>query len=198
MQRLLVLGAGTAGTMAANKLRRKLDADEWSITVVDAAAEHYYQPGYLFIPFGTYEPTEVVKPKAQLLVDGVDLVMGEVDVVEPAESKVVLTDGRVLPYDQLIIATGTHPRRDQTEGLDGDAYGDTVHDFYTLEGATRLAEVLDGWEGGRLVMNIVEMPIKCPVAPLEFMFLADAFFAERGLRDRVELTYVTPLDAAFT
>jgi sulfide:quinone oxidoreductase len=198
MKQLLVLGAGTAGTMAVNKLRPHLPFDEWAITIVDSKPEHHYQPGYLFIPFGTYEPDEIVRPKAQLITEGVDLVMGEVDVVKPEESAVVLIDGTELAYDQLIIATGTHPRRDQTEGLDGDDYGVTVHDFYTLEGATRLAEVFDDWEGGKLVINIVEMPIKCPVAPLEFMFLADAFFTERGIRDKVELTYVTPLDGAFT
>lgn len=198
MRQLLVLGAGTAGTMAVNKLRPHLPVDEWAITIVDPTPEHHYQPGYLFIPFGTYRPDEVVRPTADLITDGVDLVVAEVDVVEPEESVVRLTDGRELAYDQLIIATGTSPRRDQTDGLDGDDYGVTIHDFYTFEGATRLAEVLDGWEGGRLVLNIVEMPIKCPVAPLEFMFLADAFFAERGMRDRVELTYVTPLDGAFT
>jgi sulfide:quinone oxidoreductase len=198
MKQLLILGAGTAGTMAANKLRPRLATGEWAITIVDSQPDHVYQPGYLFIPFGTYEAADIVKPKAQLLTTGVELVMGEVDVVKPDASVVLLTDGRELGYDQLIIATGTHPRRDQTEGLDGDDYGVTVHDFYTLEGATRLGEVLAGWEGGRLVVNIVEMPIKCPVAPLEFMFLADAFFTERGMRDRVELTYVTPLDGAFT
>jgi sulfide:quinone oxidoreductase len=198
MRHLLVLGAGTAGTMAVNKLRPLLPIDEWTITIVDATPEHHYQPGYLFIPFGTYRPDEVVKPTADLIVDGVELVMGEIDEVRADESVVALADGRELAYGQLIIATGTQPRRDQTDGLDGDDYGVTIHDFYTLEGATRLAEVLDGWEGGRLVLNIVEMPIKCPVAPLEFMFLADAFFTERGIRDRVDLTYVTPLDGAFT
>jgi sulfide:quinone oxidoreductase len=198
MKKLLVLGAGTAGTIAVNKLRPRLSVDEWAITVVDSKPEHHYQPGYLFIPFGTYQPDEIVKPKAQLITGGVDLLMGEVDVVKPDESVVVLTDGSELSYDQLIIATGTHPRREETEGLDSEHFGETIHDFYTLEGATRLAEVLDGWEGGRLVLNIVEMPIKCPVAPLEFMFLADAFFTERGMRDKVELTYVTPLDGAFT
>ena len=198
MRQLLVLGAGTAGTMAVNKLRPHLDQDEWKITIVDSNPDHYYQPGYLFIPFGGYEPDEVVKPKSQLIADGVELVMGEVDIVKPDESQVLLTDGTELGYDQLIIATGTHPRRDQTEGLDGDQYGISIHDFYTLEGATRLAEVLADWPGGRLVTNIVEMPIKCPVAPLEFVFLADAFFTERGIRDKVDLVYVTPLDGAFT
>jgi len=198
MKQLLVLGAGTAGTMAVNKLRPRLPVDEWAITVVDSQPDHHYQPGYLFVPFGTYEPDEIVKPKAQLIADGVDLLMGEVDVVKPDESIVILTDGTELAYDQLIIATGTHPRRDQTEGLDSDQYGITIHDFYTLEGAKRLAEVFEDWEGGKLVINVVEMPIKCPVAPLEFMFLADSFFTERGMRDQVELTYVTPLDGAFT
>ncbi len=198
MKRLLVLGAGTAGTMAVNKLRPRLPVDEWQITVVDATPDHHYQPGYLFIPFGTYRPDEVVKPKARLITDGVELLMGEVDVVKAEDSTVVLMDGTELAYDQLIIATGTHPRRDQTEGLDSDAYGDTIHDFYTLEGATRLADVLADWRGGRLVTNVVEMPIKCPVAPLEFLFLADAFFTERGMRDDVELVYATPLDGAFT
>jgi sulfide:quinone oxidoreductase len=198
MKHLVVLGAGTAGTMAVNKLRPHLDADEWAITIVDATTDHHYQPGYLFIPFGTYQPHDVVKPKAPLITDGVELVLGEVDAVKADDSVVVLTDGSELRYDQLIIATGTQPRRDQTPGFDGDDYGVTVHDFYTLEGATRLAEVLAGWEGGRLVVSIVEMPIKCPVAPLEFTFLADAFFRERGMRDRVELVYVTPLDGAFT
>ena len=198
MRQLLVLGAGTAGTMAANKLRPLLPTDEWAITIVDATPDHHYQPGYLFIPFGTYRPDEVTKPERQLLAPGIEFLIGEVDVVEPEASTVELADGTRLSYDQLIIATGTHPRRDQTPGLESDAYGETIHDFYTLQGATRLAEVLDIWEGGRLVLNIVEMPIKCPVAPLEFMFLADAYFARRGMRERVDLTYVTPLDGAFT
>ena len=197
MKRLLVLGAGTAGTMVVNKLRPRLD-DDWQITVVDSSQEHHYQPGYLFIPFGTYRPDDVVRPTAHFIPDGVELVTGEVDVVETDHDRVLLTDGTQLPYDQLVIATGTHPRRAETPGLDGDEYGRTVHDFYTLEGATALRDVLADWPGGRLVVHIVEMPIKCPVAPLEFMFLAESFFAERGMRDKVELVYVTPLDGAFT
>ena len=198
MKHLLILGAGTAGTMTANKLRKQLDASEWKISVVDAQREHHYQPGYLFIPFGTYEPDDIVKPTTPLLRDGIDFVFGDIDRVDTDENNVVLADGSTLGYDQLVIATGTHPRRDQTEGLDSDEYGLTVHDFYTLDGAKALAEKLADWPGGRLVTNIIEMPIKCPVAPMEFMFLADAFFTEKGMRDKVELVYVTPLDGAFT
>ncbi len=194
---LLILGAGTAGTITANKLRKRLD-DSWEITVIEASQEHHYQPGYLFIPFGMYDADDVVKPNAPLLGDGISLVLGEIDLVDTDGDAVLLADGRRFHYDQLVIATGTQPRREQTEGLDSDEYGVTIHDFYTLEGATALAEALADWEGGRLAVNIVEMPIKCPVAPMEFLFLADAFFREKGMRDAVELTYVTPLDGAFT
>jgi len=198
MKRLLVLGAGTAGTMVVNKLRPLLARDEWTITVVDQDDDHLYQPGLLFIPFGSYSPGEVVKPRRNQLRPGVALVLGEIDVVRPDESTVRLADGRELAYDYLVIATGTTPRPDQTPGMMGAEWRQSVFDFYTLEGANALAEKLATWEGGRLVVHITEMPIKCPPAPLEFAFLADSFFEERGMRDRVDITYVTPLDGAFT
>lgn len=198
MKRLLVLGAGTAGTMVVNHLRPKLDADEWSITIVDEDPIHVYQPGLLFIPFGTYDRSDVLKPKRDFVPRGVDLVEGAIDRVEPEDDRVVLEDGRELGYDFLVVATGTHPQPDQTPGLDGRSWRTTVHDFYTLDGAEALADALETWEGGRLVVNIMELPFKCPVAPLEFTFLADAFFAERGMRDRVELVFVTPMSDVFT
>ncbi len=197
MKRLLVLGAGTAGTMAVNKLRPRLARDEWKITVVDPSDTHYYQPGYLFIPFGIYQPDEVVKPTKRFMPSGVDLVQASVDRVVADENKVLLEDGTELSYDYLIIATGTTPRPDETPGM-ADDLGNSVHEFYTYAGASRLAEVLKTWEGGKLVIHVTEMPIKCPVAPLEFTFLADAFFHEQGLRDKVDITYVTPLEGAFT
>lgn len=195
---LVVLGAGTAGTMVVNKLRPRLPDDEWTITIVDGEPTHFYQPGYLFIPFGTYRPDEVTKPKKRFIPAGVEWVVGEVDRVTPDTNEVALTDGRTLPYDQLIIATGTTPRPDQTPGMEEGEWRKSVHDFYTYEGAVALRDALADFDGGRLVVHITEMPIKCPVAPLEFTFLADAFFRGRNMRDRVEITYVTPLDAAFT
>ena len=198
MRRLVVLGGGTAGTMAVNKLRKRLDEREWSITVVDRDDVHLYQPGLLLLPFGVYTPEEIVKPRRRFLPPGVELVLADVDRVEPADNRVLLADGRVLAYDQLVIASGTTPRPDQTPGMAEGQWRTSVFDFYTLDGAVALRDALAGWEGGRLVVHVVEMPIKCPVAPLEFAFLADAFFAERGMREKVEITYVTPLEGAFT
>lgn len=197
MKRLLVLGAGTAGTMAVNKLRPKLAEDEWKITIVEQSETHYYQPGYLFIPFGTYTKDQVVKPTKQFIPKGVELVSGVIDEVLADENQVLLADGTKLPYDYLIIASGASPRPDETPGM-LDGWNANVFTFYTYEGTQALAEKLKTWEGGKLVVQICEMPIKCPVAPLEFTFLADAFFQGKGMRDKVEITYVTPLEGAFT
>jgi sulfide:quinone oxidoreductase len=198
MNHLLVLGGGTAGTMVVNRLRPLLPREEWSITVVDPSEQHHYQPGYLFIPFDGYEPKDVTKPTKRFIPDGVDFVSTAVDQIVPESNEIRLVDGTVLHYDQLVVATGTTPRPDQTEGMDGPEWGKSVFTFYTLEGAMALRDKLRAWEGGRLAIHITEMPIKCPVAPLEFTFLADSYFKDRGMRDQVEITYVTPLDGAFT
>ena len=198
MQRLVVLGGGTAGTMAVNKLHRRLDPAQWQITVVDQDNTHLYQPGLLFIPFGTYQPAEVVKPRRQFMPDGVELVIGEVDRVDPAANVVFLADGQRLGYDYLVIASGTTPRPDQTPGMLGPQWRTSIFDFYSLDGATALAGALRNFDHGRLVVHVTDMPIKCPVAPLEFAFLADAYFRHRGMRDRVEIVYATPLAGAFT
>lgn len=198
MRRLLILGGGTAGTMVANKLRRALDRRKWEIAVVDRDRDHVYQPGLLLLPFGEYQPAELIRPRESFLPAGVDLLLGEVHRIAADDDRVLLTDGRELAYDYLVVATGATPRPDQTPGMTGPEWRKSVFDFYTLSGATALRDKLATWPGGRLVVHIVDMPIKCPVAPLEFTFLADAFFTERGMRDKVDITYVTPLEGAFT
>jgi sulfide:quinone oxidoreductase len=197
-KKLLVLGAGTAGTMIVNKLSRRLDPGEWQITVVDRDDVHPYQPGYLFVPFGGYSPDQLTRSRRALLPTRVELVLGNVDRVDPTGDVVALADGRALPYDFLVIATGTSPRPDQTPGMLGGEWRRSIFDFYTLDGAQALATALQHFDHGRLVVHVTDMPIKCPVAPLEFTFLAEAWLRERGLRDLVELVYVTPLPGAFT
>ncbi len=198
MKQLLVIGAGTAGTMVVNRLRRLLDIDEWKITIVDPNETHYYQPGFLFIPFGMYSKNDVVKPKRDFIPSGVEMIKAGADVIEPDHNRVKLDDGRILNYDFLVIATGTQTRPEETPGLKESEWHRSIHDFYAVDGAVALAKHLRTWQGGRLVLNVVENPIKCPVAPLEFIMLADWFFHEQGIRDKVELIYATPLPGAFT
>jgi sulfide:quinone oxidoreductase len=202
MTRIVVLGAGTAGTTIANRLARRFRSDlaagRTCITVVDQDSRHVYQPGLLFLPFGMYTPEQVVRPRAPQLRSGITYLQQPIDRVEAERDVVRLTDGRQLSYDLLIVATGTRVLPEETEGMTGPGWRRKVFDFYTVEGATALRDALAKFPGGRLVVNVVDMPIKCPVAPLEFAFLADWFFHTRGIRDKVEITYVTPLDNAFT
>ncbi len=198
MKNFVILGAGTAGTIMANKLARALPSSGWRITVVDRDNDHPYQPGFLFVPFHGYEPQDLVKSRRKTLHPRVDFVEALIERIEPDHNRVHLKGGNVLAYDFLIIATGTQPVPAQNEGMLGDEWHKSVGEFYTLEGCTALQRQLDQFKGGRLVVNIAEMPIKCPVAPLEFAFLADSYFRAKGMRDKVEINYVTPLPAAFT
>jgi len=198
MKNLLILGAGTAGTMMANHLRKKLPRDAWNITVVDQYPKHYYQPGFLFLPFGLYSEADVVKPKKKFIPRSVNYIESKVERIDAEQNKVLLASDETLSYDALVIATGAKTAPDQTEGMLGEDWRKRVFDFYTFEGASALNKALRNWKGGRLVIHISEMPIKCPVAPLEFAFLADWWLAERGLREKTELVYVTPLPGAFT
>lgn len=197
MKHLVILGAGTGGTMIANRMTSKLPGD-WRVTVVDPAEAHLYQPGLLFLPFGAHDEHAIVRARARTLRRGVDWRRETVGAVDPVRRVVSLADGTTLAYDLLVIASGSRIRPEETPGLVGDGWRRSIHDFYTLEGARALRRDLAAFPGGRLVLNVVEMPIKCPVAPMEFLFLAHELFTRRGIRDRVELVYATPLDGAFT
>lgn len=198
MKKLVILGAGTAGTMMLNKLHKELDKDEWELTIVDQFKTHYYQPGFLFIPFGIYKKQDVIKPKHDFFPAGVNVIFNSIDKIAGEENKVYLEGGKVLNYDFLIIATGTQTQPSETPGLKDKLWYKDIFDFYTIEGAVALHKRFKDWEGGDLVMCIPELPFKCPVAPLEFVFLAEAYFAERGMRDKVNITYVTLMSGAFT
>jgi sulfide:quinone oxidoreductase len=198
MKRLLILGAGTAGTIMANKMRRDLSAEEWNITIIEKEKFHFYQPGFLFVPFGHAIRKDIVKPEQKFIPSGVGIIYKETGKIEAAENRVILTDGLVLDYDILIIATGTRVSPEDTPGMMGELWYKNIFDFYTIEGAEALAGFFKNWQGGRLVINIADNPIKCPVAPLEFAFYADDFFVKKGIRDRVDITFVTPMSGAFT
>ncbi len=198
MKRVVILGAGTAGTMMANHLSHELDRKEWEIDIIDERDEHYYQPGYLFLPFDIYEPEDIVKPIRDFIPKRVRLLSDRIEKIEPASHWVQMQNGDRLHYDVLIIATGAKIAPEETPGMDGEEWYHSVFDFYTFDGALALRNKLREWEGGRLVVHITEMPIKCPVAPLEFAFLADSYFKHKKMRDKVEITYVTPLSGAFT
>jgi len=194
----VILGGGTGGTLTANRLRRSYDEQAAEIVVVDPDTDHVYQPGLLFVPFGLTGMQRIVRPRRQQFRSGISFRQAGVDRVDVEADRVYLDDGTALGYDALVVATGARLLPEETDGLTGPGWLKSVFTFYTPEGAVALHRALERFTAGRLVVNVVDMPVKCPVAPLEFCFLADYYFRQRGIRDRVELTYVTPLDGAFT
>lgn len=198
MKQIVILGAGTAGTMMANHLQHDAKKLDFEITIIDEREEHHYQPGYLFLPFDIYTPEDIIKTIEEFIPKGVKLIKQQISRILPNENTIQLGDGDKIAYDLLIIATGAKIAPEETEGMNGPEWQKSVFDFYSYEGALALRNKLRDWEGGKMVVHITEMPIKCPVAPLEFAFLADSFFKHKHMRDKVEITYVTPLSGAFT
>jgi len=197
MKNLLILGAGTSGTMMANHLVSKLSKKEWKITIVDQFKTHYYQPGFLFLPFDYYKTKDVKKEGIKFIPNGVKYINKKIEKIIPESNQVILEDEK-LTYDILIIATGTKIAPEETEGMKGPEWHKTIFDFYTYEGAKTLRNKLREWQGGKLVIHITELPYKCPIAPLEFVFLADSYFKNKKMREKVDITFVTPLSGAFT
>jgi sulfide:quinone oxidoreductase len=198
MKDIVILGAGTAGTMMANHLQKKLNKDEWKITIIDERKNHYYQPGFLFLPFDLYSPEALIQPIEKFIPHDVSFVNAPIDQIAAGENYVRMSDGSTYYYDILIIATGADIAPEEVEGMMDSEWQKSIFNFYTFEGALALRNKLRQWQGGHLVVHITEMPIKCPVAPLEFAFLADSYFKHKGMRDKVKITYVTPLSGAFT
>ena len=196
MKNIVILGSGAGGTMVAAKLRQELNTSEWKITIIDNVEIHHYQPGWLFIPFGVYTPEECAKPKRDFIPQGVDFVLDEIVGVAPDKREVVCKKG-TYGYDWVIVATGCRIMPEEVEGMKDD-WGGSVHNFYTLKGAVELHKKLRYFDAGRVVLDIAEMPIKCPVAPIEFIFMADWFFHKNGVRDKIEIELVSPLDSIFT
>jgi sulfide:quinone oxidoreductase len=197
-KQIVILGAGTGGTMTANRLSRRFNPEEAEIHIVDRDDRHVYQPGLLFVPFGLAHADEIVRPRRRQLRSGPVFHQNEVAEVSTERDEVLLDDGTVLEYDVLVVATGARLQPEETEGMTGPGWNERVFTFYDVEGAVALQGALEEFDGGRLLVNLVDMPIKCPVAPIEFAFLADWYLRERGVRARSEVVLATPLDGCFT
>ena len=197
MRKVVVLGGGVGGTLAANLIARKLKGaiarGEASVTVVDLTGRHAYQPGYMYIAMGNERPENLVRSEKSLLDGNVSLVVGDVTRIDTAAQDVTLGSGEHLAYDQLLIATGSRILPEEIEHFDSEA-----HHFYTAEASARLRAALDAFTGGRIVIGIAGIPYKCPPAPLEVAFLIESELRQRGLRDKTTMTFLSPINRAFT
>lgn len=193
MKKILVLGGGTGGALVANLLARKLPADTAEITVVSAHSRHYYQPGWLYVPFGWEDSRRLSKTVRSLLNKRIKLVIDQVTALDTAAQRVDLAKSESQSYDYLIVATGSTPCPEDVPGL-----VEGGHHFYTHEASSRLYGALQEFRGGKVVVGVGGLPYKCPVAPLEFTFLLEDFLTRKGVRGDTQITYTFPLNRAFS
>ena len=199
MKKIVILGSGAGGTICANKLRKELSPSEWQISIIDNDEMHHYQPGWLFIPFGIYTAEDCMKPKRDFIPKGVNFILDEVVGVNP-DAREVECKKKKYSYDWLIIATGCHIAPNEVEGLEEwkPDPASNVHTFFTMESAVALRKKMKYFRGGKVIFNIAEMPHKCPVVPIEFIFMADWYFKELGVREKTEIEFITPNAGIFT
>ena len=190
--RVVVLGGGVGGTLAANLLDKDLRRDV-HITVVDPSGMHDYQPGYLYVALGEAKGHWLTREERTLLRGDVDLAIERAIRIHPDAGMVQLERGGELAYDYLVIATGARLVPEAIPGLSEGSF-----EFYSLPGAERLSQELARFTGGRIKVGVAGIPYKCPPAPVEFTFMVEEYLRKRGLRDRSEVELLSPLNRAFT
>ena len=189
--RVVVLGGGVGGTLVANLLKKELRGNA-GVTVVDGTGMHLYQPGFLYVALDQANALWLTRDERTLLRKDVELIVDQATSIDAAAQTVTLARGGALPYDYLVLATGSRLDRDAVPGYDGS------HDFYSLDGALRLREELRRFKGGRVLVGVAGIPYKCPPAPVEFVLMLDEYLRKRGLRERSSVTLLSPLNRAFT
>jgi sulfide:quinone oxidoreductase len=191
-EHIAIVGGGTGGTVLANDLADRLGpelaAGDVRVTLVNDDPDHVYKPVWLYVPFGQREPADGRRPLSELVDDAVDLRVDRVTALDTDAQRLSYRDGPPESYDHLVLATGSTLAPDRVPGL-----VEGGHDYYSESGATALREELLSFTEGHLVLSVIGTPHMCPAAPLEFVFMADDWFRERGLREDVEITYTYPI-----
>ncbi|MBI5791892.1 MAG: NAD(P)/FAD-dependent oxidoreductase [Rhodocyclales bacterium] len=194
--RILVVGGGTAGTIVANNLARRLTAETRAgkvrITLLSASDRHMYQPGLLYVAFGHMTPDQLYRDEASLLEPNIDFHVDPVTKFNLDKNQVLTAGGKTHDYDILVIATGSRMVPEETPGLNEGA-----EFFYTEASAVKMFKRLREFQGGKVVVA-VGVPHKCPIAPVEVMFMLHDYFTARGIRDKVQLKYHYPIGRIHT
>ena len=181
----LVLGGGVGGVTAANELRGLLGR-EHRVILVERRRDHLFAPSFLWLMVGDRRREQVARDLRSLLRSGVELVEGEISQID-TERRAVVAGDRELSYDALVIALGAELAPEAFPG-----YAEAAHNFFDLEGASRLAEALQTFAGGRVAIAVTTLPYKCPAAPYEAALLIEDALRGRRVRDRSEVAIFTP------
>ena len=185
MARVVILGGGVGGVVAANRLRRRLDRRH-RVVLVDRQPRHVFSPSFLWMMVGRREPPDISRDLGRLARKGIEVVTEEIREIDPARRRVA-TERQEISGDYLIVGLGA-------EGWLGGFLGlaEAGHNLYDLEGTLRLRDALRAFREGRVVVLVAGVPFKCPAAPYEAAMLLEAALRERGLRGRSQVDIYTP------
>jgi sulfide:quinone oxidoreductase len=197
--RLVILGGGCAGTMVANKMRRKFHKDELEIVVIERSEKHLYQPGYTLLAFDLVEPEDLIRSTKDLFLDDVKLIFDEATKIDSEKNKVITKAHGEISYDYLVIATGARFAHEEPAGSkEAIAKGGDFFMFYTFDGALKMRDALKNIDGGTIVSTIVDLPIKCPAAPIKFIAMAEDTMRRLGKRDKFRFIITSPMPKCFS
>ena len=197
--RILVAGSGLGGLAVATRLSKLLDGAR--ITIVDQKQEHNYQPGYTLVATGVWPVSKVRDRNADLQPAGVQWIQEMVAEFDPAGNAVVTTAGQRVPYDYLVVATGTHQDWGLIEGMDVAAIGQNglASVYPSPEAAVATWQAMDAFRqrGGNAVMTLPATPLKCAGAPLKMTFMLRDRLAQAGTLDKSSVTFYSAVGNVF-
>jgi sulfide:quinone oxidoreductase len=188
--KVLILGGGSGGLVAANKLVKIL-RDKVAVTVVDRNPYHEFMPAFPWVAMGIRSPDQVRRPLELLRGRGIEFINAEVVNIDP-ESRVVDTSRGKLAYDYLLVALGAEPHPEMVRGLKEDLAP------WSMATALRLREHLSSFPGGRVVVGVASMYHPCPPAPYEVAGQIEFLLRLKGIRDKssVDVFHLTPFPLA--
>jgi sulfide:quinone oxidoreductase len=182
--RVLTLGAGFGGLELATILSERL-GDGVDVTVIDKGDAFVFGYAKLDVMFGRTTLDAVRLPYSDFAKPGVRLVRETITSIDP-ERRRVTTDAGEHDADFLVVALGADYDLDGTPGLAG------ANEFYSVEGAARLRELLAAFTQGRAIVGVCGAPFKCPPAPSECALMLDDFLTRRGVRGDCEIALAMP------
>lgn len=185
MQKVLILGGGIGGIVASTVLK-KASGINVDVTLVEKDVHHHFAGSYPMMLVGKRKPEDITRDYSNLGKKGINVFHREIRKINLIEQQVTTNQG-VLDYDILVIALGAEYHPETIPGFSQYAYH--VYDF---EGVMRAQQSLALLREGHIVLFISGLPIKCPPAPYEMMFLIEEFLRKKGKRSKVNLTLVTP------
>ncbi len=183
-KKIVVLGGGCGGVVAATQLGRKLGADH-EVILIDRRPDHIFMPAFLFIMLGERQPREISRSLKLLEKRTVKVIQSEVHGIDASGQEVTL-DREKITYDYLIVSLGLQTRPELVPG-----FTEASQHPWEMESALRLRDSLASFRGGRVVVGVPLGPYRCPPAPYEAQWMLDGYFRQKGIRERVQIEYFT-------